>query len=88
MDHGGHLIGKQFGGSGNLDNLVAQSKTINQPGGDWYKLEQEWAEALKRGENVTVDIKPIYAGDSIRPTRFDVEYVIDGKTFSKKIPNV
>lgn len=32
-DDGGYLIGTQFHGSGDIDNLVAQNKQINRSGG-------------------------------------------------------
>ncbi len=44
-DDGGHLIARMFGGSKDIDNLVAQSKYINRSfkeNGDWYKLEKLW----------------------------------------------
>ena len=44
-DDGGHLIGSQFGGSGDLDNLVAMSSKTNRAGGKWYNMEKKWAEA-------------------------------------------
>ena len=46
-DDGGHLIASQFHGSGDIDNLVAQSSGINRSGGEWYNMEQRWASALK-----------------------------------------
>ena len=46
-DDGGHLIGTQFRGSGDIDNLLAQNRQINRSGGEWYKMETEWANALK-----------------------------------------
>lgn len=87
-DDGGHLIGVQFNGSGDIDNLVPQSSSINRAGGEWYKMEVTWADALKSGSTVTVDIVPIYTGESLRPTEFIVEYVIDGKIFTKTVKNI
>ena len=87
-DQGGHLIGRQFGGSGDIDNLVPQSSKTNLSGGEWYKMEQQWARALKEGEKVTVDIKPIYSGNSKRPDSFKVEYFIEGSNYERLIPNI
>lgn len=42
-DDGGHLIGTQFRGSGDIDNLFAQNRYINRSSGEWYKMETEWA---------------------------------------------
>lgn len=47
FDDGGHLIGTLFRGSGDIDNLLAQNRHINRSGGEWYKMETEWANALK-----------------------------------------
>ena len=47
-DDGGHLIGSQFGGSGDLDNLVAMSSKTNRAGGKWYSMEKKWAEAAQK----------------------------------------
>lgn len=50
-------------------------------GGAWYNMEQEWANALKEvpPRKVTVDIKPVYSGKSLRPDSFKVIYEIEGK---------
>lgn len=74
LDAGGHLIGTQFNGSGDLDNLVAMNREINRSGGTWYNMEQEWVSALKEvpPRKVTVDIQPVYSGQSLRPDSFDV----------------
>lgn len=37
-DDGGHLIGSQFHGPGDIDNLVAQNSQINRSGGEWYNI--------------------------------------------------
>ncbi|MGV1143628.1 DNA/RNA non-specific endonuclease [Staphylococcus aureus] len=53
-DDGGHLIARMFGGSKDIDNLVAQSKYINRSfkeNGDWYKLEKLWEKAMEFLEN-------------------------------------
>ncbi|MFV5173602.1 DNA/RNA non-specific endonuclease [Bacillus cereus] len=80
-DDGGHLIGTQFHGSGDIDNLIAQNRQINRSGGEWYNMEQEWANALggKPPKKVIVKIEPVYSGQSMRPNSFMVEYQIQGK---------
>ncbi|MFB7158880.1 DNA/RNA non-specific endonuclease [Lysinibacillus sp. NPDC056232] len=77
-DDGGHLIGSQFKGPGGIDNLVPMNSQINEAGGVWHQMEQEWASALEKGETVNVKIKPQYTGDSARPDSFIVDYSIDG----------
>ncbi|WP_416348713.1 DNA/RNA non-specific endonuclease, partial [Listeria seeligeri] len=90
-DDGGHLIGSQFHGSGDIDNLVAQNSQINRSGGEWYSMEQEWASALKETppRKVTVKIEPQYSGTSLRPDAFRVSYSIEGLgDFTRFIENV
>jgi len=86
-DDGGHLIGKKFNGSGQIDNLAPQNSGINRSGGEWYKMEQNWAGALKEDSSVKVDISPNYSGGSIRLDNFKVNYWIDGEKFTKLINN-
>ncbi len=86
-DDGGHLIASQFNGSGGLDNLVPMDSTLNRAGGDWYKMEQEWAEALADGSTVDVNIQVIYEGASQRPKEFVVKYTIDGDVIVKTWQN-
>lgn len=64
-DDGGHLIGSRFDGYGGEENLIAQDKSVNR--GGYKSLENEWADALKDGKNVHVEIDPVYHGDSPRP---------------------
>src|SRR5690625_3531397 len=80
-DDGGHLIGTQFNGPGDIDNLVAQNRQINRSGGVWYNMETEWANALKEvpPKSVSVKINPVYSGESLRPDKFEVMYKIEGQ---------
>ncbi|MBC1226882.1 DNA/RNA non-specific endonuclease [Listeria booriae] len=90
-DDGGHLIGSQFNGPGDIDNLVAQNSQINRSGGEWYRMEQEWASALKETppRKVTVKINPFYSGESLRPDAFKISYSIEGQgDFVKFIENI
>ncbi|WP_226383722.1 DNA/RNA non-specific endonuclease, partial [Paenibacillus massiliensis] len=87
-DDGGHLIGSQFKGSGDIDNLVPMNSQINEAGGKWHQMEKEWASALERKESVKVKINPQYTGNSARPDSFIVEYSIDdGRTKKITIEN-
>ncbi|TKI50724.1 hypothetical protein FC748_03125 [Lysinibacillus tabacifolii] len=85
-DDGGHLIGAQFKGSKDIDNLVPQNSQINRSGGEWFNMETEWANALKETppKNVYVKIEPVYQGNSQRPSHFDVVYEIEGKEIVEK----
>ncbi|MBT2634457.1 DNA/RNA non-specific endonuclease [Bacillus sp. ISL-26] len=89
-DDGGHLIATQFKGSGQFDNIVPMNSQINRSGGKWYEMEKEWAKALSRKppKKVAVQIEPVYSGDSLRPSYFDVTYKIGSrKEISVSIKN-
>ena len=84
-DHGGHLIAKIFGGSGELDNLVAMDKIVNTV--KYRKLEKEWTEGLQAGKNVNVKITLDYVEVNKRPTGFHVEYIIGDSKQEIYLPN-
>ena len=75
-DDRGHLIGHQFDGSDKLENLVPMDAKLNQ--GDFVKLENTLADAVKDGADVKLKVEPVYEGDSARPAEFRVTYSIDG----------
>lgn len=78
-DQGGHIIARIFNGPGEQINYVPQTATLNN--GEWKTMEKKWNDALSEGKKVEVDIKINYA-DNLRPTDFDVTYIIktsDGK---------
>ena len=78
-DHGGHLIASQFEGPGEAINIVAMDRTLNGSSGEWYKMEQEWANALKEGKKVEVKIEVFYKNSKDkRPSEFKISYTIDG----------
>lgn len=76
-DQGGHLIASVFHGPGEQMNLVPQDGNLNM--GAWKQMENTWAAALKADLDVQVRIEPVYGGDTLRPTRFDVSYQIEGR---------
>ena len=53
-DEGGHLIGARFGGASSSENLVAQDSNFNRSA--YKKAENRWADHLKRGDKVFVNI--------------------------------
>ncbi|WP_126938266.1 DNA/RNA non-specific endonuclease [Veillonella sp. CHU740] len=73
-DHGGHLIARIFGGSGELDNLVAMDKIVNTI--EYRDVEKLWENALKDGKAVNINITLDYAEANKRPTGFNVKYEI------------
>ena len=76
-DDQGHLIGHQFGGSDKLENLVPMDTKLNR--GDFAKLENTLADAVKDGADVRLKVEPVYKDDSARPIEFRVSYSIDGE---------
>lgn len=71
-----HLIAHRFNGPDGIENLVAGDSKLNQ--GDYAKLENSLAEAVKDGADVRMKVEPVYSGDSNRPDEFRVSYTIDG----------
>lgn len=75
-DEGGHLIASIFNGPGEKLNLIPMNGNLNK--GAWKQMENSWANALKDGKKVDVNIQPIYSGSNMRPDRVIVKYSIDG----------
>lgn len=76
-DNGGHLIAHQFGGEGGIDNLVAMDASVNKAPGKWRELEIEWEKNIREGNEVYVEMYPIYSGNSKRPDAIIVKYKIN-----------
>ena len=75
-DQRSHLIGYQFGGSGKLENIVPMDGSLNQ--GDYEKMENTLAEAVKDNAKVYLKVEPVYENDEKRPSEFRITYSIDG----------
>lgn len=84
-DERGHLIGHQFGGGDNLENMVPMARELNH--GDYLKMETELADAVKDGADVRLKVEPIYEDDSYRPTEIRATYSIDGDCSVKVFRN-
>ena len=84
-DQAGHLFGDRFGGSPELDNLVSQARKVNQS--EFKIIENQWANALRNRQQVTVDITINYANENARPVSFDISYTIKGVPFFSSISN-
>lgn len=83
-DHRGHIFAHIFGGADEIGNLVAMDGKVNL--GEYKALETLWKNALKDGKKVKVNIKLKYNGTN-RPTKFKINYWIDGKRYTKVIRN-
>ncbi|MCZ4223983.1 DNA/RNA non-specific endonuclease [Pedobacter rhodius] len=87
-DHGGHLIGDQFGGSGGKENMVPMDGQVNNyHKGKWGQMEKKWSNAIDEGKSVEVNIEPQYTDASSRPSSFKVVENIDGNVKTYKIIN-
>ena len=84
-DEGAPLIAKIFGGSGELDNLVAMAAIVNNS--KYRKVEKQWENALKEGKEVQVTIDLVYDGSNKRPNKFNINYSIGKKKNNLTIPN-
>ncbi|MQR94657.1 T7SS effector LXG polymorphic toxin [Fictibacillus phosphorivorans] len=84
-DDGGHLIASIFKGSGEIDNLVPMNSTLNRS--EYKTLENTWKKALEEGKEVIIKVKPIYEGQSTRPSEFKINYSLDGKKYSDRLTN-
>lgn len=76
-DDKGHMVGDQFGGSSGVENLVSMDRKLNQV--DFNKLEGSFAKAVKAGSEVHYKMDVKYKGGSQRPSKFIVNYAIDGE---------
>ncbi len=85
-DDGGHLIASIFDGPGEQINYAPMNSNLNR--GAWKRMENKWADALKEGKDVKVDIQPVYDGASKRPEAFEVQYWIDGKLHEAAFENI
>lgn len=68
-----------------MDNLVSQAKRVNQ--GAYKIIENQWANAIKKGQKVAVDIKIKYNEGGIRPVSFEVSYKIDNVSYYQIVNN-
>lgn len=76
---GGHLIGDSLGGPSISANLVEMSSTLNR--GAYAQLERQLKNAAQEGHDVKVDIRPIYDGNKLMPSKIEYNYSIDGDSF-------
>ena len=70
------MIGARFDGPVEQINYFPQRHSVNGPGGDWYKMEQnEWKVQTNNGVVVEVIIKPHFPSTTAKkPDWFEVTY--------------
>lgn len=73
-----HIFGKSLGGPGEDINLLAMSRDANRS--QYAKLENEWRNLLKEDPppKIEATVRPVYSGDSLRPSRMLVQWTKDG----------
>ena len=83
---GGHLIATLFGGAGEKINLIPQLAAVNRR--EFRVLEREWADAIRAGKDVKVEVSPVYTGAGKVPEAIVTKWTVDGRTFTKTFPNL
>ena len=84
-DDGGHYVATRFNGPPDSFNLFPQDSNFNRS--TYKRLEEQWAKEKRAGNQVKIDIRPIYETGSKRPTHLDVIFTVNGRQESLKIPN-
>lgn len=91
-DDAGHIVARQHGGSGGLDNTFAQNSQVNQDPRriyGWRDLEDNIAKAINRGDRVSVWFQFFYDDVQFinRPSRIMYSYTINGAFNARVFPN-
>jgi filamentous hemagglutinin len=82
---GGHLIATLFGGAGEKINLIPQLATVNRV--EFRAMERTWADAIRAGKEVRVEVSPIYSGSSKVPDNVVARWWVDGVPDQRIFPN-
>lgn len=82
-DDAGHIIGDQFGGSPDIDNIISQESGINR--GEYKKLEGYLRNQIKEGNKVEVLYDLKYEEESHRPEEISVTYRINNGDWNEQI---
>ena len=86
-DQGGHIIGRQFGGFPNIDNLIPINKKLNI--GEMKNTEMEWRENIINGyeiNDIIIDISYTYT--NTRPYIITIDYNIEKDFTNYRIKKV
>jgi hypothetical protein len=86
-DVGFHLLGDKFFGAEYYPNLVPGNANLNRSA--FRAIERLWQIAALKGHSVQVSIQLEYgASSNIRPTAFDIGFVVNGKAFQILLQNL
>jgi hypothetical protein len=75
IDDGGHIIGARFNGSPTKENLAAQDRNLNRS--DYSRMENHWADLLKNGDRVFVNMDAYDKHNSGRPFNYQGYAIIE-----------
>lgn len=82
-DDAGHIIGDQFGGSPDVDNIISQRAGLNR--GEYKMLEGYLRNELKQGNHVDASYDLKYQNDSRRPSEMSIKYRINNGDWREQI---
>ena len=89
-DNGGHVIANQFGGPGELINLVAQleiqNKAVKGNPENWNAMERGFQKLLKKKppDKISLTVEIYYPLESKRPEKLIVYPEINGEQLEQK----
>lgn len=84
-DDGDHYSAARFNGPSEAFNHFAQNANFNR--GGFRVLEDEWAREKRAGRAVTVRIVPQFYDASVRPSKINVWWTVDGKKKTVRFSN-
>ena len=82
---GGHLLATLYGGAGEKVNLIPQLSAVNR--GEFREMERTWADAIREGKSVKVEVSPVYSNAGKVPDVVEVRYWVDGVLKERTFPN-
>ncbi|MDY4525147.1 MAG: DNA/RNA non-specific endonuclease [Treponema sp.] len=82
-DDAGHIIGDQFGGSPDIDNIISQKSGLNR--GEYKKLEGYLRNQIREGNKVEVLYDLKYEEESRRPEEISVTYRINNGDWNEQV---
>lgn len=82
-DDSGHIIGDQFGGSPDIDNIISQLAHLNR--GEYKMLEGYLRNEIKKGNLVYAKYDLQYEKDERRPSQMSISYRINNGEWHNQV---
>jgi uncharacterized protein RhaS with RHS repeats len=83
-DDGGHILGRNLGGTGGKDNIFAQLPNLNRD--EFSQFEKEVAKSVRKSGAVDVDIQFSYgSGGGTRPTGVTYDVYRNGEKLLSQV---